>query len=242
MHAISNSKQKRHFWSFSFPQRLAAAFLAIADRCSYVSFSERAAAPASPERTLPDGIFRFSLISPVAILAIMTARTFTSAGRFSPLGPVGILFRNHFVAHDEHILVFRTALYHLPARLVGMPMNRPPQCGAVGFLIQPCRVSYLVRCYHPLAHRSLRTILPLSIARDVGKRRGSVKALKFQTETLPSLLLSEWQLRTSPDHGAQSPFRDSLRVDPSPAASGSRGSKRLEAIRRYSPRGRNDGR
>ena len=34
-----------------------------------------------------------SAISPVAILAIMTARAFTSAGRFSPFGPRGILLQ-----------------------------------------------------------------------------------------------------------------------------------------------------
>ena len=38
----------------------------------------------------PQGMVTLSSISPVAILAIMTARAFTSAGRLSPLGPRGI--------------------------------------------------------------------------------------------------------------------------------------------------------
>src|SRR5712691_11452413 len=40
---------------------------------------------------LPSSVVTSS-ISPVAIRATMTARAFTSAGRFSPLGPRGILF------------------------------------------------------------------------------------------------------------------------------------------------------
>jgi hypothetical protein len=59
-----------------------AAFLAIADRSAGVIFSARAFAPAFPDRTLPDGSFNVSSISPVAILATMIAAPITSAGRF----------------------------------------------------------------------------------------------------------------------------------------------------------------
>ena len=41
-------------------------------------------------------------------------------------------------------------------------------------------------------------------------------------------MLSDWQLRTAPDHGAQSPFRGSLREDRSPAAAS--GIARIEAL------------
>jgi hypothetical protein len=81
------------------PQRPAAAFLAMADRSSCVNFFARAAAPAFPDRTLPDGSFNLSSISPVAILATIIAAATVSAGRFWPSGPFGIIIlrgRSHF--------------------------------------------------------------------------------------------------------------------------------------------------
>jgi hypothetical protein len=41
---------------------------------------------------------------------------------------------------------------------------------------------------------------------------------QYQSQIIGAL--SDWQLGTAPDHGAQSPFRGSLREDRSPAASG----------------------
>ena len=68
-------------------QRFSAAFFAIADLCSADSFALRAFALAFPDLTFLEGRGDSS-ISPVAIFAVRTARAFTSAGRFSPLGPV----------------------------------------------------------------------------------------------------------------------------------------------------------
>ncbi len=42
-------------------------------------------------RRLLKGEVGAQVVSQFAILAIMTARAFTSAGRFSPLGPLGIV-------------------------------------------------------------------------------------------------------------------------------------------------------
>src|SRR6185437_4967346 len=77
-------------------QRVVAAFLAISFRRFLLMASARALPPIRPKATaagfLPSasGVGRTSAISPVAILAIITARAFTSAGRRSPLGPLGI--------------------------------------------------------------------------------------------------------------------------------------------------------
>jgi len=74
--------------------RLAAPFLAISFLRFLLRLSARALPPMRPSATaaafLPSSVVT-SLISPVAILAIMTARAFTSAGRFSPFGPRGIM-------------------------------------------------------------------------------------------------------------------------------------------------------
>ena len=71
---------------YFFDQRLAAAFLAISRRLRADMPSARAFPPMRPKATaaafLPSSVVT-SLISPVAILAIMTARV-TSAGRFWP--------------------------------------------------------------------------------------------------------------------------------------------------------------
>src|SRR4051794_3166943 len=83
----------------AYPQRFLAAALAIAFRRFALKPFARAVPPILPSATaagffpsfLEDGTL--SSISPVAILAIMTARAFTSAGRFSPLGPFGITDR-----------------------------------------------------------------------------------------------------------------------------------------------------
>jgi hypothetical protein len=73
-------------------QRIEAAFLAISLRSLADSFLARVLPPLRPPRRASADTSDFvSSISPVAILAIMTARAFTSAGRFSPLGPLGIV-------------------------------------------------------------------------------------------------------------------------------------------------------
>src|SRR5436853_5474590 len=73
--------------------RAAAACLAIALRFLADMAAARALPPMRPSATaaafLPSSVV-MSSTSPVAILAIMTARALTSAGRFSPLGPRGI--------------------------------------------------------------------------------------------------------------------------------------------------------
>jgi len=72
------------------PHLAAAAFAAISRRSSLVNFSARAFALAYPERTRPDFSASVSSISPVAILATVTAQPTTSAGRFCLIGPVGM--------------------------------------------------------------------------------------------------------------------------------------------------------
>src|SRR5271165_1237367 len=77
-------------------QRFCAAFFAISARRSGVIFSARAFPPRLPIDTaagsLPcfSGVSISSSISPVAILATLIALPITSAGRFSPLGPLGM--------------------------------------------------------------------------------------------------------------------------------------------------------
>lgn len=78
-----------------FPQRVAAAFFAISFRFLADIPAARAFPPFRPSATaagsLPSdsGGGTVSSISPAAILAIMTARAFTSTGRRSPFGPLG---------------------------------------------------------------------------------------------------------------------------------------------------------
>ena len=71
-----------------------AAFLAISFRFFADMPAARAFPPIRPSATaaafLPSSVVTSS-ISPVAILAIMTARAFTSAGRRSPFGPFAIM-------------------------------------------------------------------------------------------------------------------------------------------------------
>jgi hypothetical protein len=76
--------------ALAYPQRAAAAFLAIVLRLLGVNLAARASPPALPLRTLPDFAVVVSEISPVAIRMTWTALPITSAGRFSPLGPRGI--------------------------------------------------------------------------------------------------------------------------------------------------------
>jgi hypothetical protein len=70
-------------------QRAKAAFFAISERFSLESFSRLAVPPAFPLRIRPD-IGGSASSSPVAIFATIMAQPITSAGRFSPRGPVGI--------------------------------------------------------------------------------------------------------------------------------------------------------
>lgn len=75
--------------------RFAAACLAISGRFLADRFAARAAPPFRPSATaalsLSSSVVpRSSSIYPVAILAIWTAAPMTSAGRFWPLGPLGI--------------------------------------------------------------------------------------------------------------------------------------------------------
>jgi hypothetical protein len=77
-------------WRTSFYfQRAEAAFFAISKRFSLESLSPLAFPPAFPLRIRPD-IGGSASSSPVAIFATMMAQPITSAGRFSPWGPVGI--------------------------------------------------------------------------------------------------------------------------------------------------------
>src|SRR5580704_10116989 len=83
----------RLYWAFSL-HLLAAAFLAISARRSGVIFLALAAPPFLPSAfaagSLPSsGIV--SSISPVSTRMTWTALPITSAGRFSPLGPLGTL-------------------------------------------------------------------------------------------------------------------------------------------------------
>ena len=71
--------------------RAAAARRAISLRLCGVSAAERAFAPAKPPLRLAGCVSRVSSISPVAILATVTAQPTTSAGRRSPLGPLAML-------------------------------------------------------------------------------------------------------------------------------------------------------
>src|SRR5437016_5978872 len=84
-----------------FCQRDLAAFLAIADRFLADRPAARALPPIRPSATaaafLPSSVVRSST-SPVAILPTMTALPITSAGRFSPLGPLGINARPLWVS------------------------------------------------------------------------------------------------------------------------------------------------
>jgi hypothetical protein len=59
------------------------------DRCSALSLSDRAFAPARPLRAFPEGVFNSSWISPVAIFATTMAQETVSAGLRCPSGPFG---------------------------------------------------------------------------------------------------------------------------------------------------------
>src|ERR1700730_8067268 len=86
--------QEKYSENYSSPQRALAAFFAICLRFLGLSFLARALPPMRPSATaaafLPSSVVTSS-ISPVAILAIMTARALTSAGRRSPFGPLAIV-------------------------------------------------------------------------------------------------------------------------------------------------------
>lgn len=84
---------KKYIILFSYlhlPQRPFAAALAISARFSGDKDLARARPPLRPNRAASDSGPRFSSISPVAIRPTMTAAPITSAGRFSPLGPLGM--------------------------------------------------------------------------------------------------------------------------------------------------------
>ena len=78
----------------SYPQRALAAFFAISLRFLADMLFARAFPPMRPSATaaafLPSSVVNSS-ISPVAILAIITARAFKSAGRRSRFGPLAML-------------------------------------------------------------------------------------------------------------------------------------------------------
>jgi hypothetical protein len=72
-------------------QRFAAAFLAISRRRSGVILAARALPPCDPSSAAADFAESSSSVSsPVAIRMILTALPITSAGRFSPRGPLGM--------------------------------------------------------------------------------------------------------------------------------------------------------
>ena len=117
-----------------FDHLLAAAFLAISARRSGVIFSARALPPRLPIDTaagsLPSasGVGMSSSISPVAMRATFTARAMASAGRFWPLGPVGIMQTNacwqrpRFLEYDA---TFRQLQRQLPeTREILIPFSR----------------------------------------------------------------------------------------------------------------------
>jgi hypothetical protein len=105
---------------FYFRHRLFAAFFAISDRFLAVIPAARALPPIRPRATaaafLPSSVV-MSSISPVAILAIMTALPMASAGRFSPLGPRGI---NSSLAllDGKHIGFCRNRRVYLTVKMV----------------------------------------------------------------------------------------------------------------------------
>ena len=84
---------------YSFFHRFVAAAFAISVRRSGVIALARAAPPLAPSAfaagSLPSSIVSSS-ISPVAICMTRTALPMTSAGRFWPLGPVGMRFIRPF--------------------------------------------------------------------------------------------------------------------------------------------------
>ena len=86
--------RKRIFLDPDFFHRFSAALRAISARRSGVIFAARAFPPFRPSSAAAEKSSLVSSISPVAILATMTARDTASAGRFSPRGPLGILRPN----------------------------------------------------------------------------------------------------------------------------------------------------
>lgn len=66
-------------------------FLLISSRLAGESFSALAFPPALPLTARPGAFPSLSTISPVAIRPTMTAAEFVSAGRRTPLGPLGIV-------------------------------------------------------------------------------------------------------------------------------------------------------
>jgi hypothetical protein len=79
---------------YRLPQRFTAARRAISARRSGVIFAARAFPPRLPSSAaalLARLVSNSSLSSPVAIRMTLTAAPITSAGRFSPRGPFGML-------------------------------------------------------------------------------------------------------------------------------------------------------
>src|SRR5262249_37187147 len=73
-------------------QRLDAALRAISARFFLESLAARALPPRLPRSAAALRTGSFSCSSPVAILMTLTAAPITSAGRFSPRGPLGIRY------------------------------------------------------------------------------------------------------------------------------------------------------
>jgi hypothetical protein len=95
--------------------RLDAAFRAISARFSFDRFAARALPPRLPSSAAAPLISggNSSVSSPVAIRMTLTALPITSAGRFSPLGPLGLSHLAGFPAlltgHRSEIVFVRAA-------------------------------------------------------------------------------------------------------------------------------------
>src|SRR5271156_6574955 len=93
-----------------FFQRFAAAFRAISPRRSGDIALALAAPPLAPSAfalgSLPSSVGSVSTSSPVAIRITLTALPMTSAGRFWPLGPVGIrgFQTSYFTLHRTRLV------------------------------------------------------------------------------------------------------------------------------------------
>lgn len=115
---------------FDLSHRRLAAFFATADRCSAESFFALASPPRFPKLTaalsFPSSVSVSSLSSPVAIRAILIALPMTSAGRFSPLGPLGTLL----------LLFGRTGHITMGAKYATVARQRLQPCAAVLAVIE----------------------------------------------------------------------------------------------------------
>ena len=142
-----------------------------------LSLAARALPPLRPPRrprltaaaSLPDTFVRSS-ISPVAILATMTAAPITSAGRFSPLGPLGTLITlalGQFF--DWRFVAFRTILAGGNPKFPALVALDPD-----AVLVYPTILYFANSVCHGAQIRRPQVAAP-----------ALVNGVKIQTETLP---------------------------------------------------------